>query len=337
MRKLYSLLFFVVSITFFATSLSAQTDDANPQCDPSKVMGAAACVKCHAAELKVWQNTPHYQTFKELHRKPEAKAIAKRMGIRSIKRGGTCIKCHYTQQLVGDKVKAISGISCESCHGASKDWIELHNDYGGPNVSRLQESADHRQKRREVSIANGMCNPSNLYLIAKNCLNCHTTPNEKLVNVGKHPTGSLDFELVAWSQGMVRHNFVHADGHHNAPPSRDRLRVMYVVGLLADLEFSLRATALATQKAKFGITNAKRANTMKKKLIKMQGTLNNPILQDAVTAVSRVTLKLNNRDELLAAAEQVSQAAFTFAEKTSGAELAAIDVLLPSPKKYKYK
>jgi hypothetical protein len=99
------------------------------------------------------------------------------------------------------------------------------------------------------AIAAGMNNPANLYLVARQCLACHTSPNERLVNVGGHPTGSPDFELVAWSQGMVRHNFVRSEGRTNEASSRERLRMMFVVGVMADLEASLRATAAATEKS----------------------------------------------------------------------------------------
>ncbi len=309
----------------------------NPHNDPAKVLGSESCAKCHDAEIAVWKKTPHYGTFKQLHRKPEAKEIAKRMGIRSIKRGETCIKCHYTEQAHGGKTKAISGISCESCHGASKDWIKLHNDYGGPNVSKLQESADHKIARREKSIAHGMRNPVNLYLVARSCLNCHTTPNEKLVNVGQHPAGSTNFELISWSQGMVRHNFMASDGKHNTPSSPERLRVMFVSGVMADLEFSLRATAKASVKAKFGVTNALRANTMRKQLNLIQSRINHPAIQQAVAAANAVELKLGNKVALEQAADAIADAGFEFAKNASGAELAALDSLLPAKSKYKTK
>ena len=81
------------------------------------------------------------QHVRELHKKEEAQAVADRMGIRSIKRGDLCIQCHYTQQEVNGRAKAISGVSCESCHGAAADWMAIHNDYGGPDMTKDQE--DH--------------------------------------------------------------------------------------------------------------------------------------------------------------------------------------------------
>ena len=116
----------------------------------------------------------------------------------------------------------VAGVSCESCHGGAADWLAIHADYGGDGVTKATESAEHRAQRVEDSIAHGMNNPHNIYLIARQCYDCHTVPNEKLVNVGGHLAGSQDFELVAWSQGMVRHNFLRTGGTTNgdAQPGR---------------------------------------------------------------------------------------------------------------------
>ena len=46
-------------------------------------------------------------------------------------------------------------------------------------------------------------------------------------------------------------------------------------------------------------------------------------------------LKLNNREALLAAADEIGQAAFEFAATADGATLGAIDPLLPTPDQYK--
>ncbi|MEZ6121274.1 MAG: cytochrome c family protein [Pirellulaceae bacterium] len=303
--------------------------------DPHKVVGAENCSKCHQNELNVWKQTPHFHTFDTLHRKPEAQQIAERMGIRSIKRDETCMQCHYTAQQDGSRSKLISGVSCESCHGAAKDWLTIHNDYGGPDVTKEMESDAHRRKRRLTSMKNGMRNPTNLYLVARSCLNCHTTPMEKLVNVGGHPAGSQSFELVSWSQGMVRHNFVRSNGTTNNTSDSARLRQMFVVGVMADLEYSLRATAQATEKAKFGIANAERANRARLLLLSLQERLNDPHIQQALDAIKVVRLTPNNREVLEQVADQVGSAAFIFAQKSDGATLAAIDDLIPPPSQYK--
>ncbi len=169
--------------------------------DPHRVVGAESCNKCHADEIKVWKGTPHAQTFLTLHRKPAAQAIASKLGIQSFKTDSNCIQCHYTMQHASSGMEAIAGVSCESCHGAAKDWLAIHNDYGGPGVTKTQEAKDHRRQRLSASIKAGMRNPVNVYLVAQSCYRCHTVPDEKLVNVGGHVAGSMDFEMVSWSQG----------------------------------------------------------------------------------------------------------------------------------------
>jgi len=323
-------------ILLLAAPCSAAELNLEPiKCDPAQVLGADACAKCHEYEVKQWKLTPHFATFESLHRKPEAKAITKKLGLSTVKRNDTCVKCHYTQQQKGSRVRVVSGISCESCHGASKNWNPLHNDYGGPNVTKETELAEHRQQRVAASIAAGMNNPANLYLIARQCLACHTTPDEKLVNVGGHTPGSRDFELVAWSQGMVRHNFLRTGGTSNGTATQAELRVMYVVGVMADLEASLRATAQATTKATFGTVSAQRAAGLKRKLHEIQKQTDNSHVQQAMDAALHAPLKLNQSEALLSAAKTIGEAAFAFAKEADGDDLATLDALLPQPNAYK--
>jgi hypothetical protein len=110
---------------------------------------------------------------------------------------------------------------------------------------------------------------------------------------------------------------------------------MYVVGLMTDLEYSLRATALATEKATYGVTCAKRANGVKKKLAEVQKGIHNPYVDQALDAVAAVKLKLNNREALEQAADAVGKAALHFADKVDGSTLSAVDAFLPPPSQYK--
>lgn len=328
-----------VAAVLGTSCLLAAPDDEVPsysprQCDPSLVVGYETCMKCHDAEIKQWMQTPHYRTFDTLHRTPEAKAIAKRMGLKSVKRNDTCVTCHYTRQQQGTRLRVVAGVSCESCHGGAKDWLKLHADYGGPNATRQSESLEHRNWRRATSIEAGMNNPSNLYLMARQCLSCHTVPNERLVNVGGHNAGSTDFELVAWSQGIVRHNFVRSGGASNQPSSPERVRVMYIVGVMADLEASLQATAKATDMATYGTTSATRAARMKQRLWEVQRKVDHPVLAKALTALADLEMKLGNEVAIAAAADEVGRAAYEFSD-VDGADLVAIDEMLPSPSTYK--
>jgi hypothetical protein len=182
-----------------------------------------------------------------------------------------------------------------------------------------------------------MNNPHNIYLIARQCYDCHTVPNERLVNVGGHLAGSKDFELVAWSQGMVRHNFLRGGGTANVAPTQNELRVMYIVGVMTDLEYSLRAVAAASEKSTFGVTSAERAARMKKQLYAIQKLVNEPLVNQTLEAVATVELRLGNSAAITAAADAVGKAANEFAEHANGKQLAAIDSMLPKPDRYKSK
>lgn len=305
-------------------------------CDPQKVITAAGCIQCHAQAESVWRQTPHHTTFDTLYKKPEARQIADKMGVVSIKRGDLCIKCHFTQiEREDGSFKPVSGVSCESCHGAAKDWVSVHNDYGGPGATRQSESDAHKQMRLETARRLGMRNPHNLYDMAQSCLACHTIGHEELVNVGGHSAGSLDFEMVAWSQGSMRHNFLRTDGKFNAESDPERLKVMWVAGLIADLEFSTRAVGRATKKDKFGLTVAKRAADKSLKLYEIQQSLQDPHLDTILQAFAQAELKINNESQLMKIADQIEAAGRKFAAETDGQNLKALDALLPSKDQYK--
>ncbi len=316
-------------------SLELLSQEIELRCDPSKVMTVEACAKCHANEVQAWRQTPHFKTFETLHRNPRAKEIAGKLGLRSIKRSDVCIDCHYTMKQSGERLRAVSGVSCESCHGASMDWLDLHNDYGGPTATKDSESEAHSRNRVAESINAGMRNPRNTYLIARSCLECHTVPNEKLVNVGGHRAGTSDFEFVAWSQGMVRHNFLRTNGTSNAKNDQNTLREMYVVGLIADLEFSTRATAKATSKSNFGLTAAQRSADVSLKLYEIQQEIKNPVLQRVLESFAQAELRVNNSMQLEAIADQIKAAGIEFAMSADGSTMAAIDRWLPAESEYK--
>ncbi|SMP43925.1 Cytochrome c554 and c-prime [Neorhodopirellula lusitana] len=305
--------------------------------NPHLTMGSETCVKCHANEVKVWQSTPHNHTFDELHRRPEAKEIAAKLGIRSIKNDGRCAACHYTQQTdaATGSVHAIEGVACESCHGSAKNYLDVHHNYGGEHITRATESPQHRMERLEKSIELGMRNPVNAFLVAQSCLRCHTTADEELVNVGGHSTGSLDFEFVSWSQGSIRHNFVRTDGRQNDPSSIGRLRLMFVSGMIAELEASLRATAKATQKAKYGITAAQRTARAAKRLQSVAQKIDSSILDETLKVFASVKLRLNNEDQLNTAADIVAVLGYRFAAQTNPETLTALDAFIPPSSRWK--
>lgn len=303
--------------------------------DPNKVVSVEACIKCHPSEVAVWKATPHSKTFEQLHRLPEAKEIASKLGVRSIKYDNRCVACHYTQQVEQGRPVAISGISCESCHGAAQDWVDIHHNYGGEGVTKESETAAHAELRVASAIKAGMRNPDNVYLVAQSCYRCHTVQDEQLVNVGGHNAGSLDFEFVSWSQGMVRHNFVRSNGQVNDPSPLPRIRVMFVAGMIADLEASLRATAAATEKADFGVNAAKRSSRAAARLKSVSEKISSPYVDKVLEVFSRIKLQVNNEKQLTAAADIIAVLGFEFAAKTDGEQLSSLDQYIPTSDRWK--
>ena len=207
-------------------------------------VGPGKCGDCHREEAKVWEGTPHAKSFRDIHSKPAAKAIlAAAGGDANMRRNAVCTQCHYTmtQADAGARPAATVGPSCESCHGAASGWIQTHNDYGGPNVKREQETPANKTARLNKAKAAGMIHSSMLYDIAENCMSCHGLARAgldpavmaKMIDAG-HPAGS-NFELVRYSQGTVRHRFYPPDVTKNAEMNNAELARTFVTGHAAAL------------------------------------------------------------------------------------------------------
>lgn len=150
--------------------------------DPAKTVGPNACAECHKQEVEAWKGTHHFGTFRAMPRNDRGKQIAKRLGVRRIKSESLCLGCHFTVQKKDGEESPISGISCESCHGAGKDWIKLHSGFSGKTAKT--ETKAEEQERWQLAEGKGMIRPRALYRLAKNCYGCHVVPNEELVNKG---------------------------------------------------------------------------------------------------------------------------------------------------------
>ena len=319
----------ILLICVIATWVQAQ------HMDPELTVGPDQCGECHKNELAVWKETKHHKSFFDITRSEEGRQIAQKMGIKRIKRESDCLNCHFTSIPENDAIVPVAGISCESCHGPAKNWIDVHNDYGGKDMKKEDESPDHRVKRLADAIAGGMLRPDNLYLVAENCFQCHTVPNERLVNEGGHTAGSA-FELVSWSQGEIRHNFLRSDtGDQNMEASANRKRMMFILGQVLDLEYSLRGTALATAKAEYAVSMAKRSKLAGLRLKKIQETQPVAQVQKIIELADSVELKLNNADALNRLADQISELGQELARSYDGSAFSALDALLPDPSTYK--
>lgn len=300
--------------------------------DPAKVVGPNACAECHKQEVAAWKQSQHFKTFREMPRNNKAKKIAKRMGVRRVKSESLCLNCHFTVQ-EKTKKKPISGISCESCHSAAKDWVKLHSGYSGKTAkTETKAEAKVRWKRAE---SKGMIRPRSLYRLAKNCYGCHVVPQEALVNKGGHRAGSA-FELVSWSQGEVLHNTWHSKGKQNVPANAARKRMLYLVGLGVELETALRAVGRATTRKFYAFKMAKRVDRARRQMSAAAKAVPDvPEIKKIIELAYASGLKLNNQSALSAAADSISKLLINISEKYDGSTMGELDRFIPGRDKFK--
>ncbi len=323
-------------LAFFAVQAEPKAMDLSER-NLSKVVGPEECGECHKAEVHVWRETKHSKTFKVLTRKKQAKEIAGNMGIKRVKKAGDCVICHFTTGYKKSKVKAIAGISCESCHGPAKDWLKVHGDFGGKNVTREQETPEHKAKRLTTIKKAGMIRPGDLYRLAANCYQCHIVSNEKLVNVAGHESGNDDFDLVSWSLGEIRHKFLRSEGKKNGEVSPERKRMLYVVGKALDLEYGLRALAKATEKGTYATILAKRVQRVMDELQAIDALLPIPEVEEILAVAKGVEPKIGNQAALAAAAGTIATATRKLADARDGSRLTVLDRIIPQAEQYKGK
>ncbi len=337
MRSVPVWLSILLGLLIFSNSKAEPEAPKRPEQDPSNIVGPEECGECHKAEVHVWRETRHAKTFKVLMRTKQAKEIASNMGIKRVKKASACVSCHFTSGYKRSRVKAIAGISCESCHSPAKDWIKVHGDYGGKNVTRGQETLEHKAERLARIKEAGMIRPGDLYHLAANCYRCHIVPDEKLVNVGGHGPGSDDFELVSWSLGEIRHKFLSSEGKKNEAVSPERQRMLYVVGKALDLEYGLRALANATEEGTYATETTKRVRRAVNELRAIDTLVPIPEVQAILGVVTGMDLQIGNGAALKEAAGTIAAAIRELANARDSAPLTALDEIIPRAGEYKGK
>ncbi|OUU23984.1 MAG: hypothetical protein CBC13_04365 [Planctomycetia bacterium TMED53] len=303
-----------------------------PGFDPKAIVGASECTECHTHSAAIWEKSVHHGTITDMPRSEKGREIAKKMGIRRIKSESLCLDCHSTSHWEDEKLKPSSGVSCESCHGAGMGWVKLHGEFSGKEEG--QETADEIARRWRASEAAGMLRPTMIADIARNCVSCHVVPHEELVNVGGHPAGS-DFELVAWSQGNIRHNNFYTKGKENKVASIERQRLLFAVGMLAEMELLLKAVGTAEKMGDYAKANARRFAALRKKLAAAAKATSQPDLIKALEAVASLKLSLKNQEAILAASESITASLDGLAATSNGSDLKGIDSMLPEEADYK--
>ena len=255
-----------------ASALALIAIAASPAQAASNV-GPKKCQECHRAEHGVWEGTEHFKGLREAHKNQAAKDIAEASGgDKSMRKNDTCATCHYTE--VSGKPEA--GPSCESCHGAASEWLPLHNDLGGPTVKPGDEPAAHKQQRLAAAKKAGMIHSSMLYDIAENCNGCHTMQNVDAAMAGKlidagHPING-EYELVAYSQGSVRHRFYPPDITQNKDLSKAELATMFLTGHAVGLVYATQGAAKSTN-AKYKAAMQQRIDDAKKAIGTVKGSV----------------------------------------------------------------
>jgi len=314
-------------IAFGFSGLVVNSALAEVEWDPEAVISTNTCAECHEDAVDVWKESKHFASYRNFHKTKEAKEIALELGMdpKKIKRADSlCADCHYTKGVKNNRVKPIAGISCQSCHGAAKDWVELHNDYGGPSIKASTESPAHKQQRFADMHAAGMVYPANLYGLANNCFQCHLIANPDLINNTSHPTSS-DFDLVDRSQSDIR--------HYQAADSSKKSKLA-IAGLTAQMVQSLKALATATPGDRFSDEMTATAQTASANLIRLSKQLDDPNLQVLASQLQNINIRAGDKSLLKTSAAIAEQAVALVGVEGSVSQrktLAVIDVK-PKPK-----
>ena len=332
-RSVIALVLLIGVSVLVAQDVASFTTSPFLRIDPDRVIVADArgfkpCGECHTPEWDVWKETKHATGFESMHKRDAAQDILTNMDLRVTKRDeALCMRCHYT---VGPERKAVAGVSCESCHGAARDWINVHNKWGDGAKDKTQESPAAREERIAVSRKAGMLRPStDLYAVAANCFECHTVPIEELVNKGQHKAGTSGFELVK-RVNAIRHNFLTAakSGGVNRTDTPERARVMFVVGRMLAYEYALRGLAVATTASGYSRSMDSRVKHASRQLEELTTVAPMATVTEVLRAGSAARLVPNNRAEIERAADQIRAIGQRFVTTTTGSTLSALDVLV---------
>ena len=191
-----------------------------------------------------------------------------------------------------------------------------------PGLEAETESESHQKQRHDNSAEAGLTAPFRVYDLVSKCYGCHTVADERLVNIGGHSPGSA-FELVAWTQGEIRHNYFYSKDKKNREASAERKRVLYVLGRALELEHAVRAWAKASHDGEDRRAMHERAPLKE--------------LEEMLRLVDGLTIELGQGETLVAAADRLQALARHLGEHTDGALLAPIDDLLPKRSSYRGK
>lgn len=168
-------------------------------------VGVATCASslCHGSatplaardvlqnEYVTWSHfDPHGRAYRVLL-EPEAKAMARRLGIRAPHEAQECLACHaevVPPEKRGPKFQMTDGVGCEGCHGAAGRWLASH--VRAPEVTHAD------------NVANGLVALERAEVRAAICMGCHVGDARRLAThrmmAAGHPR--LTFELDTYTE-----------------------------------------------------------------------------------------------------------------------------------------
>jgi Cytochrome c554 and c-prime len=296
--------------------------------DPAKIKGASECGVCHVREFALWDTTAHARGRNVDEGYATAEKIKELMGVTSLRHESLCIRCHSTGVLDDEgRFVAASGVSCESCHGAGRDYIGVHNKYG-TGATRVTETPAHKEERIQKSKEGGMLRPSEIYGVVANCFQCHTVPHEVLVNKGGHPSASADFDFLKRLE-QIRHNFLEAqfdpNRTNNRKDSPERIRLLYVASHALDLEYSIRGAAVSKEAGGYIRAMQRKVRSAVNTMKGIGSRIKSDEINTMLTAVADANIAPNNEKALLAAAEKIAGATKQFLKTHDGSKLQVLD------------
>ena len=209
--------------------------------------GSCSATACHGSvqvrqQTKVLQNEYSTWVLQDKHAKAwnvlnntVSQRIAKILGPTSLgapdaAHAPKCLVCHALYASNAEKARDFDindGVSCESCHGPSSQWLGPHTARDWPH---------------EKSVAMGMYDTKNLRLRTERCLTCHLGTAEKYVDhemiAAGHP--DLVFELDSFQAVEPVHWVEKVAGHPEQADKDPLLGVrQWAVGQAVQLKESM--------------------------------------------------------------------------------------------------
>lgn len=123
----------LVLIVFFSI-LGGLHARANESAFMHRYVGDETCEVCHSSQrigqqFQKWAQSPHAKAFQDLL-SPEARQIARKLGIQDPQHDLRCLSCHTTAPgahlpEVVSTFRKKDGVQCESCHGPGEDYAHF--------------------------------------------------------------------------------------------------------------------------------------------------------------------------------------------------------------------